>query len=62
MAEAIRQLQDSGVEPDVWKIEGVDRREGCEKVVAAARWNGRDKVSCIVLGRGEDDVMGRKYG
>jgi 5-dehydro-2-deoxygluconokinase len=61
MAEAIRQLQDSGLEPDVWKIEGVDRREGCEKVVAAARRNGRDKVSCIVLGRGEDDAKVREW-
>jgi myo-inositol catabolism protein IolC len=61
MVEAIRQLQDSGVEPDVWKIEGVDRREDCEKVVAAARRNGRDKVSCIVLGRGEDDAKVREW-
>ena len=56
MVQAISQLQDSGVEPDVWKIEGIDRREDCEKVVAAARRNGRDKVGCIVLGRGEDDA------
>jgi 5-dehydro-2-deoxygluconokinase len=56
MVQAIRQLQDSGVEPDVWKIEGIDRRADCEKVVAAARRNGRDKVGCIVLGRGEDDT------
>jgi len=61
MVEAIRQLQDSGVEPDVWKIEGVDRREDCEKVVAAARRNGRDKVGCIVLGRGEDDEKVREW-
>jgi 5-dehydro-2-deoxygluconokinase len=54
MVEAIRELQDAGVEPDVWKIEGLDRREDCERVVAAARRNGRDKVGCIVLGRGED--------
>jgi 5-dehydro-2-deoxygluconokinase len=54
MVEAIRQLQDAGVEPDVWKIEGLDRREDCEKIVTAARRNGRDKVGCIVLGRGED--------
>ena len=31
-----------GVEPDVWKIEGLDRREDCEKIVAAARRGGRD--------------------
>jgi myo-inositol catabolism protein IolC len=55
MVRAIRELQDAGVEPDVWKIEGLDLAEDCEKVVAAARRNGRDKVGCIVLGRGEDD-------
>ncbi len=55
MVEAIHQLQDAGVEADVWKIEGLDRREDCERVVAAARRGGRDKVGCIVLGRGEDD-------
>jgi 5-dehydro-2-deoxygluconokinase len=55
MVEAIHQLQDAGVEADVWKIEGLDRREDCEKVVAAARRDGRNNVGCIVLGRGEDD-------
>ena len=55
MVQAIQQLQDEGVEPDVWKIEGLDRREDCERVVAAARGNGRSHVSCIVLGRGEDE-------
>lgn len=55
MVEAIQQLQDAGVEPDLWKIEGLDRTEDCEKVVAAAQRGGRDKVGCIVLGRGEDD-------
>jgi myo-inositol catabolism protein IolC len=55
MVKAIEQLQDAGVEPDVWKIEGLDRREDCEKVVATARRGGRDRVGCIILGRGEDD-------
>ena len=55
MVRAIHELQDAGVEPDVWKIEGLDLTEDCENVVAAARCNGRDKVGCIVLGRGEDD-------
>ena len=53
--QAIQELQDAGVEPDVWKIEGLDRREDGEKIVAAARRGGRDHVSCIILGRGEDD-------
>ncbi len=55
MAQAIEQLQDSQVEPDVWKIEGLERREDCQKIVAAARRGGRTHVGCIVLGRGEDD-------
>src|SRR6266852_1094196 len=61
MVQAIQQLQDGGVEADVWKIEGLDRREDCVKVVAAARRNGRDKVGCIVLGRGEDDTKVREW-
>jgi 5-dehydro-2-deoxygluconokinase len=61
MVQAIQQLQDAGVEPDVWKIEGLDRRADCEKVVAAVRRGGRDKVGCIVLGRGEDDKKVREW-
>jgi myo-inositol catabolism protein IolC len=55
MVQVIQQLQDAHVEPDVWKVEGLDRREDCERVVAVARRGGRDRVGCIVLGRGESD-------
>lgn len=55
MVETIEQLQDAGVEPDVWKIEGLDRREDCENIVRIARQGGREHVGCIILGRGEDD-------
>jgi len=55
MVQTIEQLQEAGIEPDVWKIEGLDRREDCERMVAIARRGGRDKVGCIILGRGEDD-------
>ena len=61
MVEAIRELQDAGVEPDVWKIEGLDRREDCEGIVAAARRDGRDRVGCIILGRGEDEKKVREW-
>jgi 5-dehydro-2-deoxygluconokinase len=61
MVQVIRELQDAKVEPDVWKIEGLDRREDCEKVVAAARRGGREKVGCITLGRGEDDAKVRHW-
>jgi len=55
MVQAIHELQDAKVEPDVWKVEGLDRHDDCERIVAAARHGGRDRVSCIVLGRGEDE-------
>jgi myo-inositol catabolism protein IolC len=55
MLETIHTLQDAGVEPDVWKIEGLDRREDCERVVGVARRDGRNDVGCIVLGRGADE-------
>jgi len=56
MVQAITQLQDAGIEPDVWKIEGLDSAEDCRKIVVAARRDGRDNVGCIILGRGEDDA------
>lgn len=61
VVEAIQELQDRGVEPDIWKLEGLDRREDCERVVAAARSGGRHAVGCIVLGRGEDDRKVREW-
>jgi myo-inositol catabolism protein IolC len=55
MVETIRTLQNAGVEPDVWKIEGLDRREDCVRIVEVARRDGRSEVGCIVLGRGADE-------
>ena len=61
MIGAIKELQAAGVEPDVWKIEGLDRREDCEKIVATAKAGGRDAVGLIILGRGEDDEKVREW-
>jgi len=61
MAQAIQELQNAQVEPDVWKIEGLDRHEDCERIVAAARRGGRNAVGCIILGRGEDDSKVREW-
>jgi myo-inositol catabolism protein IolC len=55
MLEAILQLQNGGVEPDIWKIEGIDDREACREIAQLARREGRDRVSCVVLGRGASD-------
>jgi myo-inositol catabolism protein IolC len=56
VVETIRTLQDAGVEPDIWKIEGLDSRDDCERVVVAARRGGRFGVGCIVLGRRADEM------
>jgi myo-inositol catabolism protein IolC len=56
MIEAIGELRDAGIEPDVWKIEGLDSREDCERVAAATRDGGRGDVACVVLGRGGDEA------
>jgi 5-dehydro-2-deoxygluconokinase len=63
MVEAIAQLQDFGVEPDIWKIEGLDHREDAEMVAAQARagkaadGQTRERVGCILLGRGSDQAQ-----
>jgi myo-inositol catabolism protein IolC len=56
MRVAIYELQAAGVEPDVWKIEGLDREEDCEAIAQQCTTGGRDDVKCVVLGRGADDA------
>jgi len=55
MHTSIGQIQDAGIEPDIWKIEGLDAREDCERISEQARRDGRDGVVCVVLGRGAND-------
>ena len=57
MVRAIHELQDAGVEAQLWKVEGVGRREDAEALVRAARRGGRDDAALIVLGRGADDAQ-----
>ena len=55
MRRTIVELQDNGVEADIWKIEGVDSQEDCDMIARTARRDGRDGVVCVVLGRGAND-------
>lgn len=57
--QAIRTLQDAGIEPDIWKVQGFDRRSDYEHGVATARRNVRSDIGCIVLGHhaAEDQVV-----
>jgi myo-inositol catabolism protein IolC len=56
MRRAIEEIQDAGVEVDVWKIEGVDRQEDAQMLVAQTRkGEGRENVVSVLLGRGASD-------
>jgi myo-inositol catabolism protein IolC len=55
MLRTIEELQAAGINPDIWKIEGIDKREDCERIAEQTRSGGRDKVVCVVLGRGAND-------
>jgi myo-inositol catabolism protein IolC len=54
MATAIEDLQNLGVEPALWKVEGLATEEDCRKIVEQAQRKNRDRVGLIILGRGEN--------
>jgi len=43
--------QEAGVEPAIWKVEGLETAEAARQVVTQIRTSGRDDVCAIVLGR-----------
>jgi myo-inositol catabolism protein IolC len=55
MRGAIADIQDAGIDVDIWKIEGVDERSDCEMLAEQTRSGGRDGVVCVLLGRGASD-------
>jgi myo-inositol catabolism protein IolC len=56
MRVAVAELQEAGIEPDIWKIEGIDDPKECRAIADQCRISGRDGVACVVLGRGADDA------
>ncbi len=52
MCKTIGEIQDAGIEPSVWKLEGVDSPDDARAIVKQAQSGGR-KVGVITLGRGE---------
>ena len=52
---AMAEIQTAGIEPDVWKLEGIEDHGAARDLVAQARTKGRDAVGIIILGRGEDE-------
>ena len=56
MRRAIEDIQNYGIEVDIWKIEGVDSREDAEMLAKQTRkGEGRENVKSVLLGRGASD-------
>lgn len=56
MRRTIQEIQDYGIEVDIWKVEGVDERSDCEMLAEQTRsGEGRENVVCVLLGRGASD-------
>lgn len=56
IVRAMAELQDAGVEPDVWKLEGLDDPADAAKAATQARAGaGREHVRCTILGAGAPD-------
>ena len=60
MVESIKAIQAAGVEPAVWKLEGVDNSDDAKTIVNQAQSGGR-KAGVITLGRGESKEMVQKW-
>jgi len=60
MVEAMKQIQDAGIEPSIWKLEGVEKPEDAKAVVKQAQRDGR-KAAVITLGRGEAKEQVQKW-
>lgn len=61
MVDAILTFQKNGVEPKIWKVEGVARSEDCFNIVKQAQSYFRKDVGVIVLGRGENLITIKKW-
>jgi myo-inositol catabolism protein IolC len=55
VVRAFEDLGAAGIEPDMWKIEGLERREDCQEVAARAG------APVVVLGRGADAAAVQRW-
>lgn len=55
-AEVIRTLLSKGIEPDIWKLEGMETENDYAGVIAEAKSGGRNNVNIVILGRGANEA------
>lgn len=54
MITIINELRQLGIEPDVWKLEGMENKDDYIKVVEKIKEGERKNVGLVILGRGEN--------
>jgi 5-dehydro-2-deoxygluconokinase len=60
MVQSLKEIQAAGIEPSVWKLEGVENPDDAKTIVSQAQSGGR-KAGVITLGRGESKEMVQKW-
>jgi len=60
-AKSIEELQNSNIEPDVWKIEGMETEDSYKIVSIQARKEARSNVGIVILGRAENAEKVEKW-
>lgn len=53
LISAINKLREKGIEPNVWKLEGMENKNDYESVVSKIKEGERQSVGLVILGRGE---------
>jgi 5-dehydro-2-deoxygluconokinase len=61
MLQAMKEIQAAGIEPALWKLEGIESEEQAKAVVDQAQSGGRSDVGLIILGRGESEAKVRQW-
>ena len=59
--KVVEEMRERGADPDIWKIEGLEKTEDCEKVSAAIKAGDRANVISVVLGRGASDEKVKEW-
>jgi 5-dehydro-2-deoxygluconokinase len=60
MVKSLAEIQAAGIEPAIWKLEGVENPQDAKAIVAQAQ-NGGRKAGVITLGRGESKENVQKW-
>ena len=59
--KVVEEMRERGADPDIWKIEGLETTQDCEKVAAAIKAGDRANVIAVVLGRGASDEKVKEW-